>query len=283
MIVYVSRHGAWHNRPHHLSMKRAPAVPHPRTDRASFRMKLAEQPVFGLLQIYPNPVFAELAGLCGYDFIVIDREHGIFTDGDILATLQAVAATDMSVLVRPAGHDGQAIGRYLDMGVDGLLVPNVESAATAQALVRAMDYPPRGTRGFGAGAHRTSRYGLDVARHKADPRGEAFLAVLIESATGVAAIDEIVAVEGVDAAMIGPSDLSASLGSLGDVSVPAFGAAVSRLEAATAASGKIAGVAPPRDTPIATLIERGYRMFLLGADLALIREAMRTQLSTAKK
>src|SRR5207244_2945457 len=100
---------------------------------------------------------AEMAGMCGYDFLLLDAEHGVFSERDYLQTLQALAATEALALVRLAKHDPQALGRYLDMGVDGIVVPNVSTAEQARTLTRAMEYPPAGTRGFGAPLHRATR------------------------------------------------------------------------------------------------------------------------------
>src|SRR6266496_3653024 len=148
-----------------------------------------QRALIGLLQTHPNPALAEIAGMCGYDFLMLDGEHGVFSEQDYLQTLQVLTSTDALAFVRLAGHDTHAIGRYLDMGVDAIVVPNVSTAEQARALVRAMEYPPAGTRGFGASAHRATRYGMDLEEHMKSPREGVCLVVMIESSVGVANVE----------------------------------------------------------------------------------------------
>src|ERR1700733_4628475 len=133
--------------------------------------------VFGLLQSQNNTVLTELAGMCGYDFLLLDGEHGVFSEGDYLHTMQVLSAVDVLAMVRLPRHDLQAVGRYLDIGADAIVVPNVSTVEQAKALVRAMEYPPSGTRGCGAGVHRVTRYAMDMGAHMKSPRGEACLIV----------------------------------------------------------------------------------------------------------
>jgi len=223
---------------------------------------------------------SEIAGICGYDFILLDGEHGVFSEGDYLHTLQVLASTDALALIRLAKHDLPAVGRYLDMGADGIVVPNVSTAEQARALARAMLYPPHGTRGLAL--DRVTRYGLDLDAYLSAPRGNACLIVIIESALGVANAEDILAVDGVDGAIIGPFDLSADLGCAGDFSQPAHIDAVKRIERAASACGKILGTAPHPGNPLEALVARGHRLLLLDGDITLVREAMSTQVTQAR-
>lgn len=251
--------------------------------RHSIQGRLASQrSLFGLLQTHPNPALAEMAGMCGYDFLMLDGEHGVFSEQDYLQTLQALTATQVLALLRLPGHDIHAIGRYLDMGVDAIVVPNVSTAEEARALVRAMEYPPAGTRGFGAPAHRATRYGLDLAEHMKSPRQGASLIVLIESSLGVANVEAILAIEGVDGVFIGPSDLTAGLGAARNFSQPAYTQALTQIERAAAASGKLLGTAPHAGNPVEALLARGHQLLILDADMSLIREAMSAQIAKAR-
>lgn len=252
-----------------------------RTRRTLHERLSAKRALIGLLQTHPDPVLSEMAGMCGYDFLILDDEHGVFSTRDHLQTFQAIGFTEIAAFVRLRGHDAQDLGRYLDMGADGIIVPNVTSGEQAAAVVRAMDYPPVGTRGFGAAAHRATRYGMDLAAHFESPRGGASLIVLIESALGLANVDEILSIDGVDGAFIGPSDLTASLGCAGNFSNPAYAGAVTRIEHAASMHGKILGTAAHPGYPVETLLARGHRLLILGADLPLIREAMSTQVANA--
>jgi 2-keto-3-deoxy-L-rhamnonate aldolase RhmA len=238
--------------------------------------------LIGLLQTRPNPDFAELTSLCDYDFLILDDQHGVFAPTDHLRTLQAVSSGDLAMFVRLRGHDLLALGCFLDMGADGIVVPEVETADEARALVRSMAYPPAGTRGFGAAAHRAASYGLELAAHLKDPRNGVCLLPTIESAQGVSNVEEIVAVDGVDGVIIGPSDLSADLGCPGDFTAPRYAQAVARIEAAAAAKGKILGTAPTAVAPPDALVARGYRMLIMGSDISLVREAMRDQVARVR-
>jgi 4-hydroxy-2-oxoheptanedioate aldolase len=250
--------------------------------RSALERLATKRALLGLLMTHPSPPLAEMAGMCGYDFLMLDAEHGVFSESDFLQAMQALAATDAIAFVRLAGHDTHALGRYMDMGADAIVAPSVSSAAEAKMLVRAMEYPPSGTRGFGAAAHRATRYGLDLAAHIGDPRGGVCLFVIIESALGVSNIDEILAVKGVDGVIIGPSDLSANLGRTGDYSQPAYAQAVASIERAAAATGKLLGTVPHGGNSIEALLQRGHRLFVMGADMPLIRDAMCAQLANAQ-
>ena len=251
--------------------------------RRTLQQRLSEKGILlGFGQTQPNLATAEMAGMCGYDFLMLDCEHGSFSEQDYFQTLLAIGSTDMAGVVRLRGHDTHALGHYLDMGADGILVPHVANAEQAQTLARAMEYPPAGTRGFAAPVHRASRYGLELASHIKAPREGAFLAVMIESAAGVANVEEIVAIDGVDAVFVGAFDLSADLGCPGDFSQPAYGQALTRIEQAANAAGKFVGCGPHPGYPIETLVARGHRLLGLGADMTLIREAMRAQLEHAR-
>jgi 4-hydroxy-2-oxoheptanedioate aldolase len=251
--------------------------------RRSLHDRLSTQSaLLGLLQTHPNPALAEMAGMCGYDFLLLDGEHGVFSEADYLHALQALAAADAAAIVRLSGHDIRAVGRYMDMGADAILVPNISTAEQARTLAAALDYPPAGTRGFGAAVHRVSRYGLDLDTHMKAPRNGVCLLVIIESRLGVANVDEILAVDGVDGAIVGPSDLTADLGCAGDFSRPAFTEAVARVERAAADRGKLLGIGANPTDPLKELVERGHRLLIIGADMPLIRDALSSQVAVAK-
>jgi len=235
----------------------------------------------GLLQSQANLALTEMAGMCGYDFLIIDCEHGLFNDRDVVSSLQVLAGVEALGLIRLPAHDSSAIGRYLDMGADGIIVPNVATPEQARALARAMLYPPDGTRGFGAPLHRGTRYGLDLTDPVRSPRAGACLLPIIESELGVANAAEILAVDGVDGVIIGPSDLSAACGRLGDFAHSAYDQAFARIEQAAVRSGKLLGTAPHPGYQIEALLARGHRLFIVGSDIALIRQALSAQVEEA--
>lgn len=235
----------------------------------------------GFLQSVPSPAVTELAATSGYDFLILDSEHGLFSELDHFQALLTLSGSDVPALVRLRGHDAQALGRYLDMGADGILIPNVTSAEEAQLMVRAASYPPAGARGFAGALARAARYGADLAAHVRTPRGGIFIAVMIEAMGGVENIDAILDVEGVDGVVIGPFDLTADMGFPGDFSRSGYAEALMHIERSAAARGKVYGTAPHPGYSLRELIARGHRLITLAADMSLFREAMSVQLAQA--
>jgi len=162
---------------------------------------------------------SEALAACGYDWVMIDAEHGAIETGDILPSLQAIAGyADVSAVVRPAQNDAALIKRLLDFGAQTLLIPFVQSGAEAQAAVAAMRYAPRGIRGM-AGIQRASRFGF-VEDYATRAEEELCLIVQIETALGLDRLEEIAATDGVDGVFIGPADLAASMGYTGNPDHP---------------------------------------------------------------
>jgi 4-hydroxy-2-oxoheptanedioate aldolase len=238
--------------------------------------------LLGLLLTRPDLALTEMASVCGYDFLFLDGEHGVFSEMELLITLQLLSGTGVASMVRLPSHDTRALGRYLDMGADAIAVPNVNTPEQASVLARAMEYPPTGTRGFSASIHRVTQYGVAVEAHLQSPRGHATLWVIIESALGAQNAQEILAVPGVDGAIIGPFDLSADLGQAGDFTRAAYAQALGRVEEAASKHRKMLGTAPHPGYPLETLLAHGHRLFILGADISVLREAMSAQVAQAR-
>ncbi len=241
----------------------------------------AGAPAFGLLHGLASPQVAEFAALAGYDFVVVDAEHG---PGDHLAhqsILQAIAAGGSTSMLRVASSDPIAIGKALDGGTDLLLVPGIASPDEARAVVQAALYPPVGRRGNGTLVARASAYGLD-ADYGARYNDEAFVAVMIESRAGAAAAGAIAAVDGIDAIVVGVFDLSADLGIIAQFDHPTFVAVLDALERAVVAEGKILGTVLYPGATVGALMARGHRLITLGADTLLLGRAMRGQLDDAR-
>ena len=164
-------------------------------------------------------IAAEIAATADFDWLLIDTEHSPNNLPSVLAQLQAIAGYDASAAVRPHVGETHVIKQILDMGCQTLIVPMVESGEQAEMLVRSMRYPPAGIRGVGGAGARATGFSSH-ADYLTTADREMCLVVQIETPAGVAALDDILAVEGVDAVFIGPSDLSANYGHIGNPGAP---------------------------------------------------------------
>jgi len=176
----------------------------------------------------PNPAMAEAMAHFGYQYLWIDAEHGSYDKADILAHITAINGAGAGAIVRVAANDPTLIKPVLEMGPDGIIVPMVNSAEEAAAFVSACTYPPGGTRGFGP--RRANRYGTLSDPDYLRSVDESLIKIVqIEHRTGVENIDRILEVPGIDSVVIGPYDLSGSLGLLGWFSHPDMLAACRRI------------------------------------------------------
>jgi 4-hydroxy-2-oxoheptanedioate aldolase len=240
----------------------------------SFKRGLREgRQQIGLWNSIPGQVAAEMLAGTGFDWITIDTEHSLTDIPDVLGMLQAMAPYPVSPVVRPQSQDPVLIKRLLDFGAQTLMIPYVQSAAEAKALVAAMRYAPRGFRGV-AGGTRASGFG-QVADYMARAEEELCLIVQIETHEAVAAIEDIAAVDGVDALFIGPADLAASLGHPGNQAHPDVAATIESAIKRIVAAGKPAGILTVDQDFARRCIGWGTRFTAVGVDLWLLSAAAR--------
>ena len=235
----------------------------------SFKRALkAGQLQIGLWSSLASHVAAEVIAGAGFDWLVIDAEHGPNDVPIVLNQLQAMAASPVHPIVRPPWNDAVVIKRLLDVGVQTLLVPYVQNADEARRAVAATRYPPRGVRGFAA-ATRASRFGRVKDYHA---RCEAELCVLVQLETRAALgqIDAIAAVEGIDGLFIGPGDLSADLGYLGQLGHPEVQSVIEDAIAHIQRAGSVAGILTPDEKLARRYIELGCRYVAVGSDLGIL-------------
>jgi 4-hydroxy-2-oxoheptanedioate aldolase len=226
----------------------------------------------GLFLGLANSYTAEIVGGTGFDWLLIDGEHGPNDLRSIIEQLQALAPYPVKPVVRTVDHDVARIKQLLDGGVQTLMVPMVETAADAEKLVRAMRYPPNGIRGVGTAMARAARWnGVEGYFGQADQ--EMCLIVQIESTTGLTGLDEVLKVEGVDAVFIGPSDLAASMGHLGNPGHADVKAAVNAAIGKISAAGKAAGVFSADPLAAAAYQAMGASFLLVGVDALLLRNS----------
>ena len=225
----------------------------------------------GLWVSLANGYSAEIVAGSGFDWLLFDGEHSPNAPTTVVAQLQAAAAYPVSCIVRPAWNDKVLIKRYLDIGAQSLLIPYVQNAAEAQAAVEAIRYPLRGVRGV-AGVTRASRFGR-VADYAKRAEEELCLLVQVETREGLDNLEAIAAVDGIDGIFIGPADLAAALGQLGNQQHPEVQSAIQDAIKRIRALGKPAGILATDEASTRRYIEWGTVFTAVGLDaMVLARE-----------
>ena len=231
----------------------------------------AKQPQFGLWLNLASAYSAELLAGSGFDWLLIDGEHGPNAIPTILAQAQSIG-TRCSVVVRPPIGETWMIKQILDLGVQTVLVPMIESVDHAAQMVKAMRYPPEGARGLGASVARASDFGR-ISDYLASANAETCLLLQVESRAGLAALPGILQLDGVDGVFIGPSDLAADMGFPGDTSAPEVQAAIDAALLAIVASGKSAGILTFDPAAATRYRAMGVTFLGVGGDIPLLMKA----------
>jgi 2-keto-3-deoxy-L-rhamnonate aldolase RhmA len=248
----------------------------------SFRQALRQNRVLlgGWLQI-GHPALAEIHGRLGFDWVCVDLEHGA-TDLETTANIfRTLAAFDCAPVARLPQYDETWVRRVLDAGAHGLIVPMVCSRRQAEQVVQLAKYPPLGTRGFGFA--RANMHGIDFNRCRQTANDDIATIVMIEHKDAIACLDDILSVEGVDGAFIGPLDLSGSMGIVGQLDHPDMIAALDAFLAACKRHRVAAGMHVVQPTPerIQERLAGGYTLLALGLDVLYLAEGARTALRAA--
>lgn len=233
----------------------------------SLRNTLRERPIVGTFVSTSSPAVAEILGRSGFELLCFDSEHGVFGPVEIEQSLRAATAVGVAAIVRVSSI-GPEIGRALDSGAAGVLVPMVESAEQARAVVSAVRYPPTGARGAGPG--RATAYGIDFADYLANSDSDVAAIVQVETRAAVEAVEEIVAVPGIDMVFVGPGDLSVSLGVPGGS--PEHTQAIETVIAAARAAGIPVGMFCMTAEAVRQWSQRGVTLFLVAGDIALLAQ-----------
>lgn len=236
-------------------------------------LKSGERPQIGLWLGLTDPICAEISAGAGFDWLLIDGEHAPNDVRSILTLLQAVAAYPKAhPIVRPVSGDVQLIKQLLDIGAQTLLVPMVETAEQATHLVAAVRYPPRGIRGVGAALARASQWSR-VTNYLHEANDQMCLLVQVETRLGLQNLDAIAAVEGVDGVFIGPADLSASLGYLGQAGHVDVQLAIENAIRRIRAKGRAAGILTADETQARRYLSLGCTFVAVGLDGNLLMRA----------
>lgn len=239
-----------------------------RAQANDIRGQLRHRALRGTFQIIPDPVVTEILAAAGADFALVDGEHGAIGIERLESLVRAGDARGLPILYRAASASDD-ISKALDTGIAGIVVPRVESAQEARQVVQAVRAPPLGARGIGPG--RAALFGLDMASLRQRADDELLLCLMIETRAGLEALDAILAVEGVDAIMIGPADLASSLGvAAGSAELSA---AMETIRNRALATGKICGIHCRDAQDAASREADGFHMLAIGLDTAFLTEA----------
>ncbi|WP_148254759.1 HpcH/HpaI aldolase family protein [Aidingimonas lacisalsi] len=250
--------------------------------RNRFKQRLADETTqFGCWAGFGNAYATEVLATTGFDWLLIDGEHAPNTVPSVLAQLQAVAAYDPAPVVRLVNHDPALIKQVLDIGAQTLMVPMVDEARQAEALVRAMQYPPRGDRGIGGGLIRATRWG-SCADYLSRAQDDLCLIAQVESRQSLDNLAAIAAVEGVDALFIGPYDLSAGLGHPGNPGHPEVQAAIDDAIRTIQAAGKAVGILATDPDDARRYRNMGCHFVAVGIDVMLLKQAAASLLTRCR-
>jgi 4-hydroxy-2-oxoheptanedioate aldolase len=256
-----------------------PALP-PRGDLR--RRVLAGEPAIGAFLNLGSLASAELVARAGYDWVIVDLEHGMGTIAGLHAQLLAVQATSTAALVRVPSAERLNVGRALDMGADGLMIPRLEHVAEVTETLQWMRYPPAGIRGV-ALPNRGGGYGEIGHGELAARVNDRILGVFqVESPIAVAAAPDLAAIDGVDVLFVGPADLSHAMGIPGRFEDPAFVAALDQVVDACRTHGKSAGILLKDGMAVAAAAAQGFTFIGVGSDSSFVVAGAATQLAHAR-
>jgi 4-hydroxy-2-oxoheptanedioate aldolase len=226
------------------------------------------------------PIVLAAAGL---DFFFVDTEHSTTTYAQIQGLCRTGRGAGVIPLVRITQNEASLISRALDVGAMGIIVPHVNSAAEARAAVNMLKFPPLGQRGFGLGSIITDLKGRSAQEEVDSANRETMAVMMIESPEGLACVDEIASVEGVDALFVGPYDLSLSLGILEQFDSPVYWNAMEKVMKAAAKAGIAAGLQSKSMAMLMRAREMGARFIIYSSDFSMLLDGYKKGLSELKK
>ena len=242
---------------------------------------LAGETLYGLFLDLAAPLSAELCARAGYDWLLIDLEHGMATEADLIGLLQAVEIGGATAIVRPQSGERLRIGRALDLGARGIMVPRLESAAQVGEAVAYLRYPPAGVRGVAIRA-RGADLGAFGHNELATINERIVGIVQIESVGALEQADAIAAIDGIDVLFVGPADLTHSLGIPGQFGAAAYREALATVAAACRAHGKAAGILVYDTAVVPDLLELGFTFVGIGADAALVADGAKAAIDAVR-
>lgn len=241
----------------------------------------AGKPQIGLWSSLCSSMVSELLGYAGYDWILVDTEHAPSAELDVLAQLQGLSLGTAEPVVRVAWNDQVLLKRLLDVGARSLLIPMVQNAEQARAAVAATRYPPHGIRGVSV-APRANHFGR-VPGYLQHASEDICVLVQLETREALTHLEEIAAVEGIDGLFIGPSDLAASLGHLGNNAHPDVQAAITDASNRSKKIGKPLGILAPVEADARRYFEMGFAYVAIGSDVGVLNNGARSLLNRMRE
>lgn len=238
--------------------------------RATFRDRLRREVLFGAWTSIGHPSITEIFTRAGVDFIGIDLEHSTISHEQAQRIIAASQVAELACLPRVASHNGEQIKRLLDSGADGVIVPMVSTVEEVEQIVQWCKYPPLGRRAFGVA--RAHGYGFDFDRYVAEWNDRSTIVIQIESVAGVEAVEELLAPPEVDGAMVGPYDLSGSLGIPGQLHDARVVEAAEHVLGVCRRRGKACGMhlTVPTEADLRGAVVAGYTFIVLSSDVFLL-------------
>ncbi|MCB8819697.1 HpcH/HpaI aldolase family protein [Microvirga rosea] len=226
------------------------------------------RPPYGTWLMAAAPATAEALGYTGFDFLVVDMEHVPIEVSDLAQILRAIGCTPADAVVRLAWNDQVLVKRVLDAGAQTIMVPFVQNVDEARQAVSFAKYPPTGVRGVAA-VHRASRFGraTDYLKRAND---EVAVIVQLETPEAIERLPEIASVEGVDALFVGPGDLSAAMGHIGNIAHPEVQALIEKAAQDAHAAGKPVGIVGPNPDMVRRFVGYGYDFAAVASDIAMM-------------
>jgi 4-hydroxy-2-oxoheptanedioate aldolase len=229
-----------------------------------------------------NALSAKIIANAGFDWVIVDIEHGLGSEADVINQLLGLKNTSVSAIIRVEGYQRQRINRVLDAGADGVMCPRIENAEEALLVARAMQYPPEGTRGV-AKMIRAAKYGDDFDAYRKAASEELLGVIQIETKEALNHLDAIAAIEGVDVLFIGPSDLSMALGIFGQTTHPLFIETVDKIIAAAKRAGKHVGILLANPADLKKYHDLGIQFFACGTDASFLNTGAKQTIEALKK
>lgn len=247
------------------------------------KMKNGKSIIGTMITLFDKPEIAKLLKVSGFDFFIIDCEHGNFDYGDVAGILGIAREAGIPGFVRIPEVKREVVLKYMEMGARGLLLPNTETAEQAKALVNYSKYAPLGNRGVALMREHTGfEKPDDVVDYMRTANEETILMIQIESPIGVENIDEILSVDGIDAAFIGPNDLSQSMGIMGQLGNPRFIESVEKVIETANKKNKYSGIHLGAIDPLKKWIDKGMTINLWSSDVNILIDASKEKLNKLK-